>query len=227
MATIRTFDFSLNLLRAILWQYNDAENQQALLTAKESWYTTNQQEFWENWITDVFDLRTCNEFGLVVWAIILGIPLSYIIPPQPNDTTPWGFDTYNPTNFLFYNFSADAATPVEFTLEERRLILQLRYRQITNRPTVPNLNKILYDLLVPNYGPMIAIDAGNMVQRISTSRALPANILTILTELDILPRGAGVLLEVVVAGGNYFGFGSETAFPNTNQNFNNGALSPN
>ena len=74
-ATIQEFDFSVDLLQAILWQYNNATSLQSLLNSEQAWVIENQTEFWENWLRDVFDLRTANEFGLSVWSIILGIPL--------------------------------------------------------------------------------------------------------------------------------------------------------
>lgn len=79
--TIQQFDYSINLLRALLWQDDTAPRMTALLQAKQDWYDTNVSTFWENWVADVFDIRTANEFGLAVWAIILGIPTSAIIPP--------------------------------------------------------------------------------------------------------------------------------------------------
>ena len=71
MATIQEFDFSVDLLRALLWQYEDATGLQALLRQKSEWYTVNQTAFWSNWERDVFDLTTANDFGCAVWGIIL------------------------------------------------------------------------------------------------------------------------------------------------------------
>ncbi len=71
MSDIQEFDFSVNLLKAILWQYDGSPNLKGLLDEKDAWYISNQTEFWDNWITDVFDLRTANSFGLGVWSIIL------------------------------------------------------------------------------------------------------------------------------------------------------------
>jgi hypothetical protein len=82
MATrIQEFDYSINLLRALLWQDNNTPALTALLQAKQAWYDTNVSTFWSDWVTDVFDIRTANEFGLAVWAIILGVPTTVILPP--------------------------------------------------------------------------------------------------------------------------------------------------
>jgi hypothetical protein len=71
---IQQFDFSVNLLQALLWQYNGATNLQGLLEAKYNWYYTNQSQFWNDWIGNVFNLATADDFGLAVWSIILGQP---------------------------------------------------------------------------------------------------------------------------------------------------------
>lgn len=78
---IQEFDYSIDLLRALLWQDNKAPQMTALLQQKQAWYDENVSTFWENWVRDVFDIRTANEFGLAVWAIILGVPTSVILPP--------------------------------------------------------------------------------------------------------------------------------------------------
>ncbi|WP_231668322.1 DUF2612 domain-containing protein [Ralstonia solanacearum] len=47
--------------------------------------------FWENWIRDVFDLRTANDFGLSVWSEILGVPLAVTVDPTKPGTPVFGF----------------------------------------------------------------------------------------------------------------------------------------
>ncbi len=39
--TIQNFDYSVNLLQALLWQYNEAKNLQGILEAKQTWYDIN------------------------------------------------------------------------------------------------------------------------------------------------------------------------------------------
>ena len=96
---IQMFDLSVNLLQAILWQYNDAENLQALLVAKQAWYNSNQQAFWQGWIANVFNLDTADEFGLGVWSIILGLP-NFINQSSPGPEIPvFGFDGSGGVNF--------------------------------------------------------------------------------------------------------------------------------
>src|SRR4051812_32389498 len=100
---VQQFDFSVDLLRAILWQYTGATNLQALLAEKSDWYFANQQRFWTDWFNDVFDLATANDFGLAVWSIILGQPTYIASGPAPADYPAWGFGAYH-KNFGNGNF---------------------------------------------------------------------------------------------------------------------------
>lgn len=101
---IQEFDYSVNLLQSILWQYNDAENLVGLLNKKQSWYNTNQEQFWSDWYNNVFNLATANDFGCSVWGYILGLPLSFDSSPNFNQPI-WGFGPFNQNfgNGNFYN----------------------------------------------------------------------------------------------------------------------------
>ena len=94
---IQQFDFTVNLLQALLWQYNGALNLQGLLEAKQNWYNVNQTAFWQNWYYNVFNLETADQFGLVVWSIILGFPVYVNNPAQ--DVPIFGFDGSGGVNF--------------------------------------------------------------------------------------------------------------------------------
>jgi len=202
--TIQSYSFNANLLSSILWQYGQSTNLQALLTAKQNWYNTNETQFWENWITNVFDLTTANQFGCVVWAIILGIPTSYITPGVTNTkpfgvgpdtiTTPAGLNGFQ--NFNYSNFASANAGEIVLTLPDIRIILQMRYRQLISRGTVSEVNKILKDILVPLYGPIYMQDNLNMTQTVVCVNGINSFLGFIFTELDILPRPAGVQLLV-------------------------------
>ena len=141
MSTIQEFDFSVNLLRASLWQYNDATRLQSILQQKSDWYGTNQEEFWFDWYRDVFNLLTANDFGLSVWGIILGIALSVGLPGTGARPV-WGFGIHN-QNFHKYNFGRDSSGVAGLTTEQKRLVLRLRYYQLVTDASVPNVNFIL------------------------------------------------------------------------------------
>lgn len=199
MSTIEPFDYSVDLTKSILWQYGTTgqPNIQKLIEAKQAWYDVNQTEFWEDWFTDVFDLRTCNAFGCNVWAIILGVSTNFLAGGHGSSKPPWGFDVTNLTNFNNYNFSSHTAQPITFTLAEQRLILQLRARQIVSRCTIPEVNRILADLIKPIYGPAYMVDNYNMSLTLVCKFVIPTNLQIILTEFDLIPRSAGCALNVV------------------------------
>jgi len=208
------------VLKALLWQYNNADNLTGILKAKQIWYDENQQQFWEDWFANVFNLDTANDFGCVVWAIILGLPVSLIIGPVPNTLTPFGFDVTNKSNFGPYNFSSTGTAEIGFTTAEKRLILKLQYRKLTARGVIPETNKILKDLIVPTYGACYMLDGLHMNQRLICKFSIPYALNIILTEFDLIPRPSTVDQTIIDTTIPVFGFGP------TNKNFNNGGFSP-
>lgn len=209
---IQAFDYSVNLLRALLWQYNEAERLEALVRAKQSWYDENQTQFFTNWYDDVFNLQTANDFGLAVWAIILGLPLAV----SPDDNT--GQDIFgfaaDDENFNNGNFAANGTTII-LTQEQKRLVLRLRYFQLTTRHSVTQANEILKAVF--GDGACYVSDSLLMKIRYVFTTAPDPQVQFILTNYDLLPRPAGVKADYVVIGdADGFGFG---AF---HENFNNG-----
>lgn len=67
--------YNTDLTRALKWMHNKAPNLQTIIQKKSDWYHRYNDQFWTNWQQNVFDIRTANAFGLVVWCIILGLPL--------------------------------------------------------------------------------------------------------------------------------------------------------
>lgn len=208
------FDFSVNIMQALLWEYNDATNLQQLLQQEQDWYDINQTEFWQSWFDNVFNLATANEFGLGVWAIILGIPLTIIQPAS--DSEPWGFGPFN-KNFNNGSFANISGSVAGLTLEEQRIILQLRYFQLTSNGTVLAINAFLKTLFAA-YGAVYVLDGLDMtcdyIFRFRPSRSL----MLALKNLDLLPRPAGVKINIRIAVGGVWGFGPFWA------NFNNGSF---
>jgi hypothetical protein len=216
-AAIEDFDFSVNLLSALLWRHNEAENLQSILEQKSDWYKTNQEQFWNDWITNVFNVDTANEFGLSVWALILNVPLSLIVPP--NQGPQWGFGpaSNGRQNFNNGNFGTSAAG-AGLTIEQKRLLIKLRYFKLTTRCTVPELNRRLKQLL-GDFGSVYVLDANDMSFTTYVFGFAPNSALQfILENFDVLPRPAAVGVKFIVSTRPAFGFGS------FNQNFNNGTF---
>lgn len=243
MATIQQFDYSVNLLKAILWQYNESPNLISLITQKQEWYTQNQTDFWESWYTNVFDLQTANLFGLAVWSLILNVPLFVPYEPEPSDKPIWGFNEYDPSyptlensyvNFFGGNFSTRGDVTI-LTEEEQRFLLRLRYYQLITRGEVWDINKFLnYLVLTSNIGftgNIYALDDLDMTMRyVLTNNTFPAVLLDTLVQLDLLPRPAGVgIEEIIIYEGVTWGFNAYTTPPrveNVYTNFSFGNFYP-
>lgn len=182
------FDFSVDVLQAILWQYNTGPSLISVIQSKQNWYDANQTAFWNDWYTDVFDLRTANDFGCSVWAVILKLPLSieYLAPTGNN----FGFDPYS-KNFERGNFVPTVLAPLPLTTAQKRLALQLRYAQLITRGCIPQLNAFLKRIFAA-LGPAWVIDNLDMTIVYHFDFVLPAGLAFLLSFYDLLPRPAGV-----------------------------------
>jgi hypothetical protein len=214
--TIQEFDFDVDLLRAILWQYDRSVNLQALLQEKKAWYDANQTAFWEDWRRDVFDLRTANQFGLVVWSIILGFPL-YVNTAPPVDQDPWGFEGSGAVNFDNGNFVDPNGSSVMLPIATQRRALQLRYFQLTSSGTVPEVNRML-KYVFGDLGSAFLLDYRNMSQAYVFNFPVTWDLAYLFNHYDVLPRPAGVRSGYIDATLTYFGFNS------FNYNFDNGGF---
>jgi hypothetical protein len=214
---IQELDFSVDLLRALLWQYNDALKLQSLLEQKQAWYDVEYSEFWENWYRDVFDLRTANDFGLAVWSIILNIPLTITSGGVPS-TRIWGFGPFR-KNFNRGNF-APSTSGIKLTTAQKRLVLQLRYFQLITRGAIPEINAFL-NYVFASFGKVYALDGLNMTMNYVFTFAPPSQLRFVLETYDVLPRPAGVGVDFVVLIRDTFGFGPY------HRNFNRGTFGSN
>jgi len=211
---IQEFDFSIDLLQAILWEYNDASAIQSLLNSKQAWYTNNQTIFWDNWFIDVFNLASANSFGLCVWSIILNLPLFLNPTPDPVGKPIWGFGIYN-KNFEHGNFTSSQGDIITLTDAQRRIVLQLYYFKLTSRCAIPEINAFL-NYAFQEHGSAYVLDNLKMEIEVVFRFNIDANLLLVIQEYDLIPRAAGVGIRYTVDLGTVWGFGS------FNQNFQNG-----
>lgn len=214
--TIQTFDTTVDVLRASLWQYQNAERIQSLLASKNAWYLANQTEFWDDWYSDVFDLRTANPFGLMVWSIILGQPIIFPNVGNPDQPT-WGFGEFH-RNFTRGNFASSSGFTYRLSPETARIVLRLRYYHLTGTCCVPDVNRMLADVFA-DYGPAWLLDNNDMTQLYIFTFALPADLRFVFNNYDILPRPAGVGTDYRVTVEETWGFGEY------HENFDNGNFS--
>lgn len=203
---IESYDFSVNLMRALLWQYNDAENLQSVLQQKQDWYDINQTKFWQDWYANVFNLLTANEFGLNVWAIILGLPLNVTLAPSDGlDIFCFGIDN---DGFEEGSFGTPSTgTVINLSVEMARIALRLRYYQITCRPCAWQTSEFLSSVFA-GYGNVYAGDNQTMGALVYAFYfEPPAAMKFMLEKLDLLPRPATVGVELSYNPADIFAFG--------------------
>ena len=121
MTNIQDFDFDVNLLESLLWQYNDAERLQSILQQKQDWFKENHTDFWDDWYDNVFNLDTANDFGLTVWAKILEVSFAAETSPE-RETDVFGYGT-NYQSFFECNFSPTGGDDIILNTEQKRSIL--------------------------------------------------------------------------------------------------------
>lgn len=210
MTTIQAIDLSADILRPLLWQHNRAVSLRSLLDQKKAWVDANNAGFWTDWYNDVFNLKTANAFGCQVWARILGIRLA---PPPSGDTGPrWGF---GPDNENFDNAPFAEGGGVTLTVEQQRLVLRLRWYQLTTRPSVLEINRILADVF-SGMGLVYVLDPLDMSSITYVFTFEPdANLVTVLRDYDLLPRPSTVGADYTTTAREEWGFGP------FNKNFDN------
>lgn len=179
---IQEISSSVDLLKNIIWQY-DEKNIQTLLEHKDAWYNKQHSQFWNDWFKDVFDMRTANDFGLGIWARILDINL--FIPDCPYAT---------------------------LTTEQKRFVCRLRYYQLIARCDIPEINSILKDMFTTDEGGAYALDPNDMSYILYVFEYQPESyIKVILTKYDLLPRPATVGVKFLTLSYRPFGFGPHYA----------------
>lgn len=195
MSNIQQFNYDINLLQFIFWQYDNPsdENIAQLIQDKNTELQRLHGDFWVDWYDNVFNLDTVNEFGISVWSYILDIPLinTHPIPTKVG----WGFGDKH-KNFDHGNFNQNPEGVSLLTNEQRIIILKMKYRKLTTRGTIPEANIIL-DESFGDLGLVYMQDNLDMSVDIVFDFLIPEWILFILSEFDILPVPAGVSFNLV------------------------------
>lgn len=186
---IQEMQESVDLLSVLLWQFDheDGDSIESLLKDKGLWYTTQVDGFWDEWYRDVFDIRTCTAFGLQVWANVLGI--AFEVPDCPGKV---------------------------LSFDQKKLMVLLRFDQLTLRPTTTNIN----EQLARHFGAgAYALDSLDMSPIMYYFKSQPPESLALLlTKYDLLLRPSTVGRGYRVFRYKPFGFGPY------NQNFGNGTF---
>lgn len=212
MSGTQQFDFSVDLMRSILWQYEGAPRAVAMARNDQAWLDGHHSDFWRNWHRDVFDLDSANEFGLAVWARILGVSLEIGAARRVEGV--FGFGVNN-ANFENGNFGRASDGQVSLDIESARKLLKLRWFQLTMRPTTPNINRALENVF--GVGKAFVFDNYDMTTVTFMFSSTPDyRLRRLLEKTDILPRPSTVGIKWAVQVRPAWGFG-----PN-HLNFENG-----
>ena len=142
-----------SILQAMKWMQNKAPNIQSLVQQKSDWYNQFHESFWTNWKANIFDLRTANAFGIMIWCTILGVPSS-LFGLYPVGKTSWA---YGPDlqNYIYSamhvvanpnldggNFFGGGPTTI-VDLQDARWILMLRYAALVSNGRISLMNHML------------------------------------------------------------------------------------
>lgn len=200
-------DLSVDLKRAIIWQYEKADKLKAIVEAQNDAHNKLVQEFWERWERDVFNIDTATAFGLSIWARILNVDLSVNFAPQP-DKVAFGFGP-NRRNFASPSgFGSRDGGSVGLTVEQARLVIRARYFSLTERPTVSNINEFLKRYFWRGESKVYVTDPLDMSFVLYTFNYTPDGELAFLLDnMDFLPRPSTVGVSYRIIGKMSFGVG--------------------
>ena len=208
MTQYQDFNFNVDLLRCILWQYNDAERLQSLIKQKQEWLIDHHTDFWAWWVKNVFDLRTASDFGLAVWGIILEESREVFMSAARPGYPAFGFGEYR-KNFGKSNFRRLHDGYTKLALEQYRLLLQLRYFKLISRGTVSEINAFL-KMLFQGQGRVFVLDPLDMSFAVYVFTFSPTSMQKfVLDDMDALPRPAGVGAQIRIVSRQVFGFGPD------------------
>lgn len=172
------------------------------------------EDFNDEFISKVWDLTTCESFGLDMWGKIVGIS-RYIVAPIENDS--FGFSEADdsqpdyPTPFNDSPFYAGIQETTNVRLGDdayRTLILCKAFTNISIA-TIPDVNKFLR-MLFYQRGRAYCVNYRDMTIGLTFEFELAPYEESILTNYNVTPVPSGVLVSVRQVISPYFGFTSES-----------------
>ena len=173
-------------------------------------------DFTDEFIAKVWDLTTCEAFGLDMWGKIVGVS-RYIVAPIENSS--FGFSEANdvnpdyPTPFNDSPFFAGVQETTNVRLGDdayRTLILCKAFTNISIA-TIPEINRFL-KMLFYQRGRAYCVNYKDMTIGLTFEFELAPYEESILTNYDVTPVPSGVLVNVRPIVTPYFGFASD-AYP--------------
>lgn len=204
-----------NLLKTILWQYEDSKNIKALTSFNNDFFYEINNKYQIDFYNDIFNLKTATDYGLSIWSRILNIPISINKPINIDEVFGFGEDFEGFDNGSFGRFQS---VDENVSTEVARVILLLRWFKMTRRPTIPAINEALE--IAFGKGACYVTDTFDMDYAVFIFENNPNyKLLEILNNREILPVPAGVGSRWISLDIEpYFGFGEFY------ENFDNGGF---
>lgn len=206
---VQTIDLHADIMAAVLWQYDSSPAMRKLAEFKQSAHDRIVTNFWYDWYRDVFNIDTANGFGLAVWARILDIPLEIVAEKTSPSVDSFGFDPVG-ENFGNGNFGRWRDGSVSLSLEQQRIVIRLRYFNLTHKPTLDNINGFLKAYLWEDSNRVFVTDPQDMSAIVYTFEKEPSSQLKFVFEkYDLLPRPSTVGIAYITTPVAAFGFGPD------------------
>lgn len=137
---------------------------------------------------------------------ILDVPLGIDIPPSEKEKIGVGFGKKK-ANFRA-NFRRNADYTLSLTPEQKRLIIRMRYFNLTQSPTVTNINEFLKRFFWNEDSKVFVLDPLDMTYMYYVFNFNPDERLRVLLEnFDLMPRPSGVGVKYRIVAKKAFGHG--------------------
>ncbi|HHH5948053.1 DUF2612 domain-containing protein [Escherichia coli] len=179
-------------------------------------------DFTDEFIKKVWDLTTCESFGLDMWGKIVGIS-RYIVAPIDSDS--FGFseaddgstDYPSPFNDSPFYGGVQETTNVRLGDDAYRTLIFCKAFANISIATITDINKFL-KILFYQRGRAYCVNYRDMTIGITFEFELAPYEESILTNYEVMPVPSGVLVNIRKIISHYFGFASD-AYP-----FNDGTF---
>lgn len=196
----------------ILTQYSSSQKLLSIIDTFNQ--AVSLDDFTDEFIEKVWDLTTCEAFGLDMWGKIVGVS-RYIIAPIDNES--FGFSEANdydpeyPTPFNDAPFFGGMQETTNIRLGDdayRTLIMCKAFTNISIA-TIPDINKFL-KIMFYKRGRAYCINYRDMTMGITFEFELAPYEESILTNYEVAPVPSGVLVNIRQVVSPYFGFSSDS-----------------
>ena len=94
-----------------MWQYDKADRLNSIIQNQQIFFDENVKAFWDDYRNNIFNLQTCDTFGLTVWGIILGVERpAYLDGSTLITFTDEGYRTLLRARIMLMDMKADMAS---------------------------------------------------------------------------------------------------------------------